>query len=295
MFGIHSYRLPFRYQLVAHRGGKKHFPENSIAAFKNAIKLEADVLELDVQLTKDNQVVVFHDRALLKLTGKEGRIRDFEYKELPRLQIDTKLYPGFGKTKLKDEWNRIPLLQDVFKISSGIPIFLDFKTADEPELFVNKVNSLIKEYDRETLTIWASLPHHFKIHQLLSKTNPKIKRFFSGYNLIKTWVLYWTCVLPFTSSFHDHVFVAPVKFLQLPFLSSMLVHHLNSRGVPVVAFRQGTGAVNTLEEYEECMKMGVNGLCTDDVELCLKYIHEVVKKRESGDGITSSTSNKKTM
>ena len=56
-----------------------------MAAFEHAVGLNTDMLELDVYLTKDKQVVVFHDENLQRLCGSEKSIKDFEYDNLPKV------------------------------------------------------------------------------------------------------------------------------------------------------------------------------------------------------------------
>lgn len=68
--------------VIAHRGGGALKTENSLPAFENAVRLGADGLECDVQCTSDGEVVVFHDETLDRLCGKQGRLRDFTFRDL---------------------------------------------------------------------------------------------------------------------------------------------------------------------------------------------------------------------
>ena len=60
----------------AHRGASAYCPENTLASFKKAYELHADLIELDVQLSKDGQIVVFHDFMLDSKTDDKGLLRD---------------------------------------------------------------------------------------------------------------------------------------------------------------------------------------------------------------------------
>src|SRR5512139_3843484 len=60
--------------VVAHRGGSALAPENTFPAFDRAVALGADALEIDVRLTGDGAVVVFHDEETARLTGEPGTI-----------------------------------------------------------------------------------------------------------------------------------------------------------------------------------------------------------------------------
>ena len=75
-------------KIIAHRGvfDNKSVPENSMLSFKNAIKYNYPI-ELDVQLTKDNKLVVFHDDNLLRMTGYDKLLQEANYSEISNLKL----------------------------------------------------------------------------------------------------------------------------------------------------------------------------------------------------------------
>ena len=103
--------------LIAHRGyynNKKGIPENSVLAFKKAIDNNY-LIELDVRLTKDKKLVVFHDDNLKRVCGVNKRVKDLTYKELLKYNLfDTTL--------------KVPLFSDVIKLVNGrVPILIETK------------------------------------------------------------------------------------------------------------------------------------------------------------------------
>ena len=108
---------PFLDRDYAHRGlhdAQKLIPENSMTAFKEAIKQNL-AIELDVHLTRDNQVVVFHDESLERLCHTKGTVEASTYEDLKRLRL-------LGT----DE--RIPLLLDVLEYVNGrVPLLIELK------------------------------------------------------------------------------------------------------------------------------------------------------------------------
>ena len=103
--------------LIAHRGyhnNKKGIPENSVLAFKKAIDNNY-LIELDVRLTKDKKLVVFHDGNLKRVCGVNKRVKDLTYRELLRYNLfDTTL--------------KVPLFSDVIKLVNGrVPILIETK------------------------------------------------------------------------------------------------------------------------------------------------------------------------
>ena len=76
-----------RPRIIAHRGASGYALENSLAAFREAVDLGADMIELDVFTLKDGAVVCFHDDGLKRLTGTEGKITDLTLPELNNLSL----------------------------------------------------------------------------------------------------------------------------------------------------------------------------------------------------------------
>jgi glycerophosphoryl diester phosphodiesterase len=77
--------LPSDPQLIAHRGGPVFEPENTIAAFRNAIKVDVDWIEMDVQRTKDGELVVIHDETVDRTTNGTGRVADLTLEQIRAL------------------------------------------------------------------------------------------------------------------------------------------------------------------------------------------------------------------
>jgi glycerophosphoryl diester phosphodiesterase len=69
-------------QLVAHRGYPRHYPENTLVGIEAAVDAGARFVEVDVQISRDQVPVLFHDRGLRRVCGVDGRIRDYRYDEL---------------------------------------------------------------------------------------------------------------------------------------------------------------------------------------------------------------------
>jgi len=77
--------LPNKPELIAHRGGPAYAPENTLAAFRNAIEIGADRLEMDVQMTKDGELVVIHDETVDRTTNGTGHVANLTLAEIRTL------------------------------------------------------------------------------------------------------------------------------------------------------------------------------------------------------------------
>ena len=107
----------FQKWLYAHRGLHDNLtdaPENSMKAFEKAVDAGFGI-EMDIQLTKDNVPVVFHDFTLNRICGVDGKVRNFTYEELQQ----------FPLCRSKE---CIPRLEDVLKMVNGrVPLIVEFK------------------------------------------------------------------------------------------------------------------------------------------------------------------------
>lgn len=69
----------------AHRGASGYAPENTLDAFRKAVEMGADGIELDVQMTKDGELVVIHDETIDRVSNGKGWVKDYTYEELKNL------------------------------------------------------------------------------------------------------------------------------------------------------------------------------------------------------------------
>lgn len=81
---------------IAHRGASRIAPENTLAAFKEAIEIGVDAVELDLQGTADGQVVVIHDASLDRTTDLSGQIKDTSLETIKQADAGTWFNPKFA-------------------------------------------------------------------------------------------------------------------------------------------------------------------------------------------------------
>src|SRR5438128_68162 len=98
--------------LFAHRGASAHAPENTLAAFELGSRTGADVLELDVHLTRDQRVVVIHDATVDRTTDGKGAVAELDYAALARLDAGARFRPGSG-FPFRGKRLGLPLLEEV--------------------------------------------------------------------------------------------------------------------------------------------------------------------------------------
>lgn len=108
--------------IIAHRGASGYAPEHTLSAYKKAIQMKADYVELDLHMTKDGELVAIHDATLARTTNAEEiypdrapwRVKDFTLSEIKRLDAGSwfnDAYPEYAKKQYAKE--KIPTLQEV--------------------------------------------------------------------------------------------------------------------------------------------------------------------------------------
>lgn len=129
-------KAPFLGRYYAHRGlhsGDERVPENSLPAFRLAAE-NGYGIELDVHITKDDQIIVFHDDDLLRMCGVDAKTEDFTYDELLQLRL------------LGTE-HRIPLFTEVLEVYAGAgPMVLELKTGPRKYELCEKTYALLQGY-----------------------------------------------------------------------------------------------------------------------------------------------------
>jgi glycerophosphoryl diester phosphodiesterase len=86
--------------IAAHRGLKCEYPENTLLAFREALELGVDMLELDLRMSKDGVVMVIHDATLDRTTNGSGQVSDYTAQELKQLDAGSWFHPVFEGLKI---------------------------------------------------------------------------------------------------------------------------------------------------------------------------------------------------
>jgi glycerophosphoryl diester phosphodiesterase len=135
-------KLAFNPPVIGHRGACGYAPENTLVSFAKAKALGIQWVEFDVMLTKDHEVVVFHDDTLDRITGAQGTMLDHDYAFIKLLDAGSWFNPEFAGIK-------IPTLHEVILFLNQLDLRanIEIKTQSAFEkILVSKVLALIKEH-----------------------------------------------------------------------------------------------------------------------------------------------------
>ncbi|MEP2446733.1 MAG: glycerophosphodiester phosphodiesterase family protein [Balneola sp.] len=248
-----------RFYTIAHRGASAYYPENTMSAFKAAVDMKADMIELDVLLSKDNIPVVFHDERLDEKTNGSGLVCDHTLSDLKKLDAGS-----WFDTKFKNE--RIPTLREVLEFSRNrilvnIEIKPEVVTEKEESGIVELVLNLVEELGMEEVVMISSFD--YRVLERLSKRETNIK----------------SALLYERVQFHGREPSRLAKDYNIDAfncsehqLIDNWVLQLNNNKIPFFIY-----TVNDELTMKSLIQVGAKGIFTDKPDVLNKVVEEVIK------------------
>ncbi|MCX8064171.1 MAG: glycerophosphodiester phosphodiesterase family protein [Candidatus Hydrogenedentes bacterium] len=230
--------------VIAHRGFHKGYPENTLIAYKKAIELGVDFIEVDLRTTRDGEIVSIHNSTVDSYTKNfKGSVSDFTLAELKEMDIGSRVKPEFEK-------ERIPTLDEILELVNGkAGLYIDMKSAD-PEKVLSKLESFGMKYN----VVWYGG----------IGTLQKVKKLCSD-----------CFIMPDPGPFKHleyilNEFNPPVVSTDLKWCSEAFVKMCHQRGclVFIDVLEDGAGE----EEWERVIEWGVDGIQTDDPDLLIEFL-----------------------
>jgi glycerophosphoryl diester phosphodiesterase len=150
---------------VAHRGHSIEYPENTLEAYRKAIELGIEMIECDVNITRDGKLVMMHDATLDRTTNGSGRVSASTWDEIQRLDAGGKFKPEFSGVRVPSTEETLLLYKE-----SGISSCFEVKggDADESNRIAIALLELFQKHDMLE-TAFMSSYHHEALHRAKSK------------------------------------------------------------------------------------------------------------------------------
>ncbi|KHO62245.1 MULTISPECIES: glycerophosphodiester phosphodiesterase [Thermoanaerobacter] len=235
--------------VIAHRGDSRNAPENTLASFKRALEMGADGIELDVQLTKDGQLVVIHDERVDRTTDGIGFVKDFTLKELKRLDAGIKFDKKFAG-------ERIPTLYEVFELIGHKNFIVNIEIKSGIVLYPGIEEKLIKaieDYDFEDRIVISSF-NHYSLRDV-KRMAPEFKiGLLYQCGLVEPW----------------HMAIRMEAYSLHPFYFNIipeLVEGCKKNNIKLFPW-----TVDRKEDMEMMIKAGVDGIITNDPETLINLL-----------------------
>lgn len=287
---LHKKKTPtFSGKHISHRGGAGERLENTLDAFRNSAQTGTEMFEIDVQLTKDEQVVISHDDDLYRVSGRSVKISECNYDDLPLLS--STLQVPFSKKgtfiSRPDDERKVALLRDVLEEFPHMALNIDTKRNDD---VIDPTIQLIREFKRENNVVMANFRSepinyvHKVAPDLMLGTSAKRVAF-----IVLTFYLGLLPFLPLKESYFE-VFLPSifkdlgvaknwqVSLIQTLLIRKLLLKHLQKRGIQVYLF-----VLNDVIDFDYCLnELGVDGVMTDYPTKLRQFLDENCNNNKSG-------------
>lgn len=226
--------------VYAHRGASGQYPENTLEAFQAAKKKRAYGIELDVQLSKDDKLVVIHDHLLERTTNGSGLVRQTNWATLRQLRADHSSARRFPQA-------RIPLLREVFQhfAESGLHFIIEMKNLLTPQPGLEeKLIDMIRSFQLTERTVVSSF--NFDSLTRIKELDPQQT---TGLLYIGSLPAPWEVAARYQA---DQLHVPKDQ------LTPALVRQAQEYGFPVIGW-----TINSEREIREAIRTGVDGIITN--------------------------------
>ncbi|MFO7818666.1 MAG: glycerophosphodiester phosphodiesterase family protein [Halanaerobacter sp.] len=225
---------------IGHRGAVGLAPENTAAGFKKAVDLNLDMVELDLQLTKDEKVVVIHDYDLQRVAGVEVKVADLTLAELQQIDIGSYFAVEYADQRIMTLREVIELVGDELMINIELKMI-----AEREQILIDEVKEILRQENFVDRAIISSFNHCY-----IKKFGPEFK----------------TAVL-----INSHP-VDPVAMIEsantdgihpnYKLLTPNLLEQVQQAGYFV-----NTWTVNDAAKLADLKRWGIDGIVTDDPRL----------------------------
>lgn len=158
--------------IYSHRGESKYAPENTMSAFYLAYFVNGDGIETDVRKTRDDELVLIHDKTIDRTSEKSGKVSDYTYEELLDVDFGNEQYSGEKIVKLEEFLKNFS--------SRDVEIYLEIKESGYENLIIDKIsnfnlkNLTLISFKYDVLKKLRELSKSVKLGWLIYDLNQKI-------------------------------------------------------------------------------------------------------------------------
>jgi len=234
----------------SHRGESFNFPENTMAAFKEAVRLGTDRIELDVNITSDGVLVIMHDATLDRTTNGKGKVTETSFDVIKNLDAGS-----WKDAKFKNE--KVPTLKEVFEFAKGkVMLNLDLKE----EATAIPMAKLAKEMGMiDHIIITGKIPQSVKD---IRSVDPSITMFYE----IDTEAVLKNPIQQVKDIRNANL---PACLLHFKGLSNTFIKECKKHGIAISVY-----GLENEEDMIDVINKGVDAIMVDDVAL----LNKVTKK-----------------
>lgn len=266
------------FKIIGHKGAAGYAPENTLASLQVALDMKVDMIEIDVHMTKDGEVVVFHDEDVSRTTDGSGKIHEMTLEEVKKLDAGSWFSPKFAG-------ERVPTLREAINLVHGsADILIDIKSKGHEfyDNFAEKIVDIIDEkQDNKEWCIVQSYEQEYLEHAYSRDSTIKMKKLMMGEDESMLLSFYLNSK-SFMTNRNKHHFFETIN-PHYTTLSQRRIFRLHARGYNVHTY-----VVNEPEDMIKMLNMAVDGIITDYPDRLVK-IREDLQKLQTGQEAKEET------
>lgn len=253
-------------RVVAHRGDSINYPENTLDAFISAAKMNIDVIETDVHLTKDKELVIWHDPTLERNTDGKGTLESHTLSELKALDAGYTFTKDGGKTfPFRGKGVKLCTLDEALKACPDSRFNIDLKSQESD--IVNIFIKVIRENKAEHRVCGASF--HLKNLKKLRRLAPEIQTSVTTLEVLPLLIREKLNILP-KSFKRILVFQVPVAQWHIHVITKHFIERMHKRGAVIMVW-----TINDEDDMRKLFSLGVDTIMTDNPSLVIKVAKEM--------------------
>ncbi len=252
-----------RVLVMAHRGWRGRFPENTMLSFQRAAELGVDALEMDIHSTADGELVVIHDATVDRTTNGKGPVQSFTLAELKQLDAGYWWTPDNGRSyPFRGQGVTIPTLAEVFAAFPNFWINIDIKQANPP--IVTPFVEMIRAYGMTNQVVVGSF--HEPVIQAFRQACPEVVTAASAGEVRRLLVLSRLGLGRFYRGGAQAVQI-PEKYGRFQIITPRFVQAAHHHDMAVHVW-----TVNETAEMQRLIQLGVDGIMTDYPDRLLRLL-----------------------
>lgn len=248
---------------VAHRGGAKLRPENTLLAFAHALACGVDAVECDVRLSRDGEPVVIHDETLDRTTDATGPVSSLTAAALAEVDAGYRFGPADG-FPFRAQRVGVPRLAEVLALTGDVPVIVEIKGDDVSA--VKPVLRVIEAFEAADRVIVGGFSH--AVLSTVRTLAPSILTSASQAEVLS--VVRWSYVWRAPRRPAYQLVQAPLRLRGRQVLTRSLVRLLRRAGLPVQAW-----IVDEIDDMHRVLDWGAAGLISDRPDRAV----EVIRRR----------------
>jgi glycerophosphoryl diester phosphodiesterase len=261
---LHPYFGERDFLVIAHRGGRGLGPEGTLPVFRRAVEMGADVLEMDVRVSADGALVIFHDARVDRSTDGTGRVDSLTLEQLRGLDVGFRWQGDTGEYVYRDQGLRILTLEEVLRAFPRRRMLLELKP--EATEVARDLCTSVRAHDMLDRAVVASF--HGEAMQTFRDACPEVATSASAGEVARYWLLH-QLRLDNLYSADFQVFQVPERLRWIRLVDRRFVDRASARNLPVEVW-----TVNRREQMERLLDLGVDGIMTDHPDLLLELLRE---------------------